>query len=343
VAAVPAYGDNAALSHASGAALWTVRPSASAWIDVSVASHGGRAKRSGIRLHRCAALSADELTTHRGIPVTTLERTLLDIAGMVARPALERAVERAEILRLLDTARLRAVIDAHPRHRGAVPLRAALELYRDDEMTRSDLEAFFVERDRAKDARLTLAGYRVVRLTHRQVEHQRNATVATVVALLRASAQGAPRALPPNRLGRSGAPLRLGERLDDKRHPVARGASPALAPVVEDRLRRLLLVHERDHDGAVAQRGIGLDHAALQRVAQIRRELALQAAALATVRRPCARLDDRQQRAAVDVLGDDVDLVGAVDSRHHRQRTAAVRHMRYARIRSAGVGPPSPS
>lgn len=260
MAAVLAYGDNAALSHASAAALWTVRPSASAWIDISVASHGGRAKRSGIRLHRCATLTAEELTTHGGIPVTTLERTLLDIAGMIARPALERAIERAEILRLLDAARLRAVIDAHRRHRGAAPLRAALELYRDDEMTRSDLEAFFrdlcarhdlprprvnsiihgeevdflwpgerlvvetdgrethltraaFERDRAKDARLTLAGYRVVRLTHHQVEHERNATVATVVALLRATtsppAQGAPGARPaPARPVRRATPSR---------------------------------------------------------------------------------------------------------------------------------------
>jgi very-short-patch-repair endonuclease len=46
------------------------------------------------------------------------------------------------------------------------------------------------QRDRAKDAGLTLAGYRVVRFTHRQIEHQRAATGATVVALLRGA--GAP-------------------------------------------------------------------------------------------------------------------------------------------------------
>jgi very-short-patch-repair endonuclease len=211
-----------------------VRPSASAWIDVSVASHGGRAKRSGIRLHRCATLADDELTEHRGIRVTTVERTLLDIAGTIARPALERALERAEILRVLDARALQATIDAHPRHRGCAKLVAALELYRDDEMTRSDLEAFFrdlcarndlprprvnaildgeevdffwpreglvietdgrethltraaFERDRAKDAALTLAGYRVVRFTHRQIEHDRHATAQTVIALLRPS------------------------------------------------------------------------------------------------------------------------------------------------------------
>jgi len=203
MAAVLAYGDDSALSNASGAALWEVRPSASALIDVSVTSRAGRSKRAGIRPHRPPTLDASQITTHRGIRVTTLERTLLDIAATLARPALQRALERAEILRLLDVRALHATIDAHPHHRGRPSLAAALELYRDDEMTRSDLEAFFrdlcaehdLPRPRvnaildgdAKDARLTIAGYRVVRLTHRQIEHRRDATAATVIALLRAA------------------------------------------------------------------------------------------------------------------------------------------------------------
>ena len=40
------------------------------------------------------------------------------------------------------------------------------------------------ERDRAKDARLTLAGYRVVRFTHRQVTREPADVAATVLALL---------------------------------------------------------------------------------------------------------------------------------------------------------------
>jgi very-short-patch-repair endonuclease len=43
------------------------------------------------------------------------------------------------------------------------------------------------ERDRAKDAKLTLAGYRVVRFTYRQVEYERHTTGATLLALLSAS------------------------------------------------------------------------------------------------------------------------------------------------------------
>ena len=243
MAAVLAYGDDAALSNASGAALWTLRPSASAWIDVTVASRSGRAKRAGIRVHRSATLCCDEVTEHRGIRVTTVERTLLDIAATLPHPALQRALERTEILRLLDTDALHATIPAHPRHRGRSNLAAALGLYRDDEMTRSDLEAFFrdlcarnglprprvnamidgeevdflwadrgliietdgrethltraaFERDRAKDVRMTLAGYRVVRFTHRQIEHDRRASAAAVIALLQAPSPLATRATP---------------------------------------------------------------------------------------------------------------------------------------------------
>jgi hypothetical protein len=234
MAAVLACGDGAALSHASAAALWELRPSAAVWIDVTVATRAGRATRDGIRVHRSGTLAAADITEHRGIPVTSVARTLLDIAGVLPAAALARALERTEVLRRFDLRSTRAVIDAHPASRGAKRLTAALELYRDDEMTRSDLEAFFrtlcadhdvprplvnaviegeevdflwrrerlvvetdgrethltraaFERDRAKDAKLTLAGYRVVRFTYRQVEHQRDATGATLLALLSSS------------------------------------------------------------------------------------------------------------------------------------------------------------
>jgi hypothetical protein len=59
---VPARGTNSSLSRrnastgwwrlASAAALWEIRPTAAARIDISVRSAGGRAKRPGLRIHR---------------------------------------------------------------------------------------------------------------------------------------------------------------------------------------------------------------------------------------------------------------------------------------------------
>ena len=44
------------------------------------------------------------------------------------------------------------------------------------------------EQDRARDARLTVLGYRVVRFTHRQLLYDSDHVAATLIALLAASA-----------------------------------------------------------------------------------------------------------------------------------------------------------
>jgi very-short-patch-repair endonuclease len=141
--AVLAYGDDAALSHACAAALWEIRPYNGVWIDVTTASRGGRARRDRIRLHRSSTLSADSVTTHRAIPVTTIARTLLDVAATLTQPSLARTVEQSEIRRLFHLDAIDDTLARNPHHPGARKLTRALELYRHDELTRSDLEAIF--------------------------------------------------------------------------------------------------------------------------------------------------------------------------------------------------------
>ena len=138
MAAVLAAGPGAVLSHASAAALWEIRPSAAARIDVSVRSAGGRAKRRGLRLHRAPTLGDDEITEHRGIRVTTPARTLLDLAATLPRRALERALDEAEIRELYDLTALDAVVREHQGERGAGALADALE--QDGELTLTDSE-----------------------------------------------------------------------------------------------------------------------------------------------------------------------------------------------------------
>jgi predicted transcriptional regulator of viral defense system len=100
MAAVLACGEGAVLSHVSAAAHWELLSTAAARIDVTAAPsrHGA----PGIRLHRSRSLDARDTTTHRGIPVTTRARTLLDLAATVAPQRLERAIAQAERLRLYD-------------------------------------------------------------------------------------------------------------------------------------------------------------------------------------------------------------------------------------------------
>jgi very-short-patch-repair endonuclease len=142
--AVLAYGDGAGLSHACATALWEIRPYRGEWIDVTIPSHNGRKRRrERIRVHRSSTLKADDVTTHRGIPVTTVARTLLDVAATLSEPSLARTVEQTEIRRLFDLTAVDETLARNPAHPGAKRLRRALELYRHDELTRSELEATF--------------------------------------------------------------------------------------------------------------------------------------------------------------------------------------------------------
>jgi very-short-patch-repair endonuclease len=148
MAAVLAYGPSARLSHRSAAALWNVRPDNRPTADVSLPRRSARS-RPGIAAHASTTLTAADCTTVDGIPCTTLARTLLDLAEVVDRRGLERAIEQAEVLRLFD---LRAVEDVLARangRRGAAVLRAVLTDRAEPALTKSDLEECFLSLCRA--------------------------------------------------------------------------------------------------------------------------------------------------------------------------------------------------
>jgi very-short-patch-repair endonuclease len=72
-------------------------------------------------------------------------RTLLDLAEVVDRRALERACDRAEMLRLFDLHAIEDVLERADGRRGAAALRAVLaEDARTTTLTRSELEERFL-------------------------------------------------------------------------------------------------------------------------------------------------------------------------------------------------------
>jgi very-short-patch-repair endonuclease len=147
MAAVLAAGRDAVLSHASAAAAWDLRPVGSGAIHVTVAGDPGRSRRAGIRIHRSSTLTPDETTEHKAIPITTPARTLIDLAGTLKGRPLEQALDRAELLRLIDFADLRRALTEHPTRPGSPSLQAMLSRYMiGSAPTRSVLEERFLRR-----------------------------------------------------------------------------------------------------------------------------------------------------------------------------------------------------
>jgi very-short-patch-repair endonuclease len=100
MAAALACGDGAVVSHRSAAELWDLLKPAGGSVHVSIRGYGGRAKRSGIRLHRRESLSPVNVTRAHGIPVTKPSPAIVDLRGAVPEADVRRATRQAEVLGL---------------------------------------------------------------------------------------------------------------------------------------------------------------------------------------------------------------------------------------------------
>jgi len=116
--------ETAVLSHRSAAALWGIRPADRQRTEITLPR--SFAPRDRLEIHR-ARLAADELTTERGIPVTTAARTILDIAAVLTPQHLERAATEAEIRRLGSPTSLADLVARYPRRPGTPAIRRLLE------------------------------------------------------------------------------------------------------------------------------------------------------------------------------------------------------------------------
>jgi very-short-patch-repair endonuclease len=193
-------------------------------VDVTIPS--GCRGRKAIVVHR-SSLTREECTVHHAIPVTTPTRTLLDLAAVVSRRELERAIDEAAYLRL-DVRGLHA---RQGRRGGAMLTRVLADHRAGSTLTRSEIEERMLaicrrsrlpsplvnevvegytvdfawprrrviaetdgwqahgtrqafERDRRRDAALTAAGWRVVRVTWRRLHDEPQAVARQLGRLL---------------------------------------------------------------------------------------------------------------------------------------------------------------
>lgn len=125
MAAVLACGDGALLSHASGAALRGLRQTAAVLIDVTI-PRPSPISRPGIRIHRHPGLRAADIDVVEGIPVTSVSRTLLDLASFLREPQLERACDQAVIKDDFDMREMEDLLKRSRGRRGVARLRNVL-------------------------------------------------------------------------------------------------------------------------------------------------------------------------------------------------------------------------
>lgn len=162
MAAILSCGPDAVLSHGSAAALWGIGAERSR-IEVSIGTLSRR-RQPGVVAHRRNLKDADRTTRDR-IPATSLVRTLLDLGTLLDAAKLERAVNEADKLGLVDPESLRAALGRHRGERGVARLRELLDR-RTFRLTDSELERRFlrVVDDAGLPAPLTrqhLNGFRV--------------------------------------------------------------------------------------------------------------------------------------------------------------------------------------
>lgn len=145
LAAVLAAGPGAVLSHRDAAGLHGIRPANHVRVDVTTPRR--LRQRPGIALHHSTTV-ADDVTIANRIPVTTLARTLVDLAAVVPADHLAKAMREADRQGKLDLRAVEAVMERtrnRPGKRHAA-LRSALADHRrrGTQLTRSPLEDRFL-------------------------------------------------------------------------------------------------------------------------------------------------------------------------------------------------------
>jgi very-short-patch-repair endonuclease len=208
LAALLACGPTAALSHWTAAALQRILAHTDGPIHLTIPDRRCR-PRPGVQ-PRFASLPDQEVTTRHGLRITTPLRTLQDLRPLLDPAAYERAVNEAQVLHLIPKQSDGPGITREEAERRLKHLlkRAQLRPTATNTTIRGhEVDAFFqdpklivevdgysthgtrlaFENDRRRDAELTGAGYRVMRVTWRQIEEEPEAVAARLGAAIASS------------------------------------------------------------------------------------------------------------------------------------------------------------
>jgi len=141
MAAVKACGEGALLAGRAAAHLWgLIKGPAQPPEVISLTER----RIPGIVTHRARRQPGADGAKHRGIPVTTVARTLVDLAAVLPADALGRACHEAGVLHGTTPKSVREVIGRRPGSRGVGKLRRIIS--GEEKVVLSRLEERFVQR-----------------------------------------------------------------------------------------------------------------------------------------------------------------------------------------------------
>jgi hypothetical protein len=103
----------------------------------------GERRVKGVITHRARANGGNNGTAVRGIPVSTVPQTLVDLAGVLSLDALAHACHEAGVLYRVTPAQVKPILASRPNSRGARELRAVMG--GDVSVTLSYLERAFLK------------------------------------------------------------------------------------------------------------------------------------------------------------------------------------------------------
>jgi very-short-patch-repair endonuclease len=128
IAAVYACGEAALASHRAAAGLWGILRGAQ---PIEVTGPRSLVARKGFVLHRSRCIHEEDRALIDNIPVTSLARTLVDLADVLPEKRLADAVHEAEVQRRFDLRQVQRVLERLPGRKGRHKLNRVLCAYRD--------------------------------------------------------------------------------------------------------------------------------------------------------------------------------------------------------------------
>jgi very-short-patch-repair endonuclease len=142
LAAVLGCGPDAVSSHRAAGCRWGIVRSAARYEVTAPRSRNGP---PGVLVHRSRRLDPADRAVVEAVPVTSMARTLVDLADVLSERRLADAVHEAEVQRIFDLNELRQAQARVPGRTGRHRLKRVLAAYEVPVLTRSEAERRFLD------------------------------------------------------------------------------------------------------------------------------------------------------------------------------------------------------